>query len=366
MTVLITLLAPTSQAGAQGSSCGGYQATSGVTRTFDRASNATVITGTDQADVIIGTAGNDIIRGHDGADIICGAGGNDTIFGGEGNDIIYGNEANDELHGGNGHDLIRGNDGNDVLTGGYGDDNINGGLRNDTIVGGPGIDTISGDVGSDTCRHQQTTDTTLHCESTGGTATKTPVIAVPAGVTCSQASLSNYYTSRIGAESDSLDDIETRLLALINQTRAVCGLEPVAFNRAADRQAQAHSVEMLRAKNAGQSVASWFQHSSRWSALQGHGGIAVSGENISFVFPSLDAMLVHRNLVASGSHLCNILSPDFDGVGFGVTYFDLRAANGQIVTQIFTGDNNIERTSGSLTVLNDAYRANSGTLNCWD
>lgn len=366
MTVLAASLAVVSPAGAQGSRCAGHHATNGTTRTFDRATNTTTITGTNRADVIVGTGGRDIIRGMDGADIICGVGGNDTIFGGDGNDILYGNEAHDELHGGNGHDIIRGNDGNDVLTGGHGDDNINGGERNDVINGGPGIDTISGGEGSDECRHQQTTDTTLLCESNGGTVTRTPVTVVPAGVTCSQASLSRYYSSRIGAESQTLDDIETRLLALINQTRAICGLDPVAFDRAADRQAQAHSVDMLRAKNSGQSIASWFRHSSRWSTLQGQGARALAGENISFVFPSLDAAHVHRNLIESGSHLCNLLSPNFDWVGFGVTYFDLSSADGQIVTQIFTGDSNIERTSGSLTVYNDLDRPRSGSQNCWN
>lgn len=364
-TTLLALLGPLQPAGAQSPTCVGRAATNGTTTTFDPQAGTTTITGTDSTDVIIGTSGPDIIYGMDGADFICGIDGDDVVFGGHGNDIIIGNAGNDRLHGGKGHDLIRGNAGNDAVTGGSGDDNITGGQHNDTLVGGPGIDTVSGSEGTDTCKHRQSIDSIHQCESTGGTVTKTPAVSIPAGVSCNQASLVNFYNERLGAESVRLDDVELRLLALINQTRAICGLEPVAFDRAADRQAQAHSSDMLNAKNSGQAVGSWFQHSNRWAGLQARRSVAASGENIAFVYPSLDAVLVHRNLVASGSHLCNLLSPHFDGVGFGVTYFDAGSASGQIVTQIFTGDHQREHTSGSLIVLDNIDRPNSNTINCW-
>ena len=45
---------------------------------------------TNDADVILGTAGNDVIDGLGGDDIICGLGGNDTLVGGDGNDDLRG------------------------------------------------------------------------------------------------------------------------------------------------------------------------------------------------------------------------------------------------------------------------------------
>ncbi len=363
--VLASVLASFAPAGAQAGSCSGRQATSGTTRTVDHRTNITHITGTAGADVIVGTAGRDIINGLGGDDIICGLGGEDVIYGGTGHDVLYGNDQRDELHGGNGHDTIRGNDGNDEIIGGRGDDNIDGGLRNDTITGGPGVDTISGNLGSDTCRNRQTTDITLACESTGGTVTRTPVIPVPAGVTCSQASLVNHYSHRTGTEAAGLGSSQQRLHTLINETRAICGLDPLAFDRGNDNQAQAHSLDMLTAKDAGQAIASWFQHSTRAAELEAQAQLSTSGENISFVFPSLDPVLVHLNLIKSGGHLCNILGPQYDWIGLGMTYFDINTTNGQIVTQIFTGDARVEATSGTLTVRNDFDNSRSGTSNCW-
>lgn len=131
-----------------------------VTGIFNSPSNAPVITGTPEADYLIGLSGANIIRGLADRDDIYGGGGNDTIEGGDGGDNLHGDGGNDTLHGdgGNdslygdaGHDTLHGDDGNDNLTGGAGHDMIFGDAGDDAIFhyAGDGADTIDGGDGYD-------------------------------------------------------------------------------------------------------------------------------------------------------------------------------------------------------------------------
>lgn len=430
IAVIAATLAPAAPAAAQTGACGGQAATAGVTSTFDRSSNVNRITGTSGADVIVGTNGRDVIRGLQGDDIICGldgndliyagngadkvyggtgsdnifggngpdtvfAGGgsdsvygeghNDTIVGGNGNDTLHGNIGHDTVNGSNGHDTIMGHYGRDTLNGNQGRDNINGGGLGDLIDGGPDADTITGNVGIDTCVNREAIDNIRNCESNGGTTNptpspSTPTLSVP-NVACTQRALVDYYNTQIGTQSSTLANAEQRLFDLINETRAICGLDPLTADAAADAQAEAHSRDMLNDKNSGhpngqsfQQLANagssqawwWFNHSTRWNTLIGQGNRVTAGENIAAVYPTLDPVVTHRNLLASGGHLCNVVSPNFDGIGLGFDYFDSSSNRGQIVTEIFTGDSSPEATSGNFIVLSDVDDPNSGTQNCWD
>ncbi|WP_147104490.1 cadherin-like domain-containing protein [Tateyamaria sp. syn59] len=150
------------------------------------AGNDTISTG-DDADTIIGGAGNDVIdggidddeiSGDEGADRIVGGEGNDLIKGGIGDDTIYaGNDpelgldrlnieddgsnpffpadprpdnGRDTVFGGDGNDLIFGADDDDALYGEEGDDTIDGGIDDDLIDGGIGNDSLLGGKGNDT------------------------------------------------------------------------------------------------------------------------------------------------------------------------------------------------------------------------
>jgi Ca2+-binding RTX toxin-like protein len=86
------------------------------------------VTGTEQADVILGDArpnslsgggamgmdGNDVIRGRRGADRLSGSYGNDTLYGGPGRDTITGDAGNDRLYGGLGRNRNDGGNGIDI------------------------------------------------------------------------------------------------------------------------------------------------------------------------------------------------------------------------------------------------------------
>lgn len=102
------------------------------------------LSGTNNADTIIGTSAGNNLLGNGGNDFIDGVGGADILIGGLGNDT---------LQGGAGDDFVNGGNGDDTLSGGTDGDTVNGGSGNDLILildnefidvvdGGTGIDTL--------------------------------------------------------------------------------------------------------------------------------------------------------------------------------------------------------------------------------
>ena len=93
------------------------------------------VTGTSQADSIIGNNKNNILDGAGGNDTVFGLGGNDVVLGGAGNDVIGGGSKGNTLS----SSLIF-TDGNDFVSGGSG---------NDVLIGGTGFDILDGGTGFD-------------------------------------------------------------------------------------------------------------------------------------------------------------------------------------------------------------------------
>lgn len=117
------------------------------------------ITGTNNADVIIGSGLSNRLAGQGGADSLDGGNGHDTLIGGDGSDTLLGVGGHDSLLGSGGADSLSGAAGNDTLVGdadddaldgGDGADRMSGGAHNDRLIGGFGNDTIMGDAGDDT------------------------------------------------------------------------------------------------------------------------------------------------------------------------------------------------------------------------
>ena len=107
--------------------------------TWDMAAlKALLITGTDNADTLIGFASDDNIDAAGGNDKVYGQDGNDYLIGGDGDDYLYGRNGNDFISGGAGKDYLYGENGDDVLDGGVGNDYLNGGVGNDTYQWGRG------------------------------------------------------------------------------------------------------------------------------------------------------------------------------------------------------------------------------------
>ena len=115
--------------------------------------------------------------GTAGADVIGGSLGDDTILGHAGNDVLSGSNGNDSLDGGADSDALNGNAGNDTLDGGAGNDSLQGESGNNTYLFGRGD-------GQDTLAH--------FIDSTPG---KNSVLRFKEGVSPSDVSLKQLYSS---------------------------------------------------------------------------------------------------------------------------------------------------------------------------
>ncbi|MEW6351947.1 MAG: calcium-binding protein [Thermodesulfobacteriota bacterium] len=91
--------------------------------------NGDTLTGTEDPDVLTGSAANETLFGYGLDDELDGDGGSDTLLGGDGSDV---------LRGGSGADRLRGEEGSDTLIGGLDADRLEGGSGGDTYVVGLG------------------------------------------------------------------------------------------------------------------------------------------------------------------------------------------------------------------------------------
>lgn len=119
------------------------------------------LTGTAEADLLVGTevdeyflaesgndvieagAGNDVVEGGPGTDLLRGDAGQDRLLGGAGRNRLFGGSGDDTLHGDASPDLCDGGDGDDLLMGGESADFMTGGGGRDILLGGTGNDFLS-------------------------------------------------------------------------------------------------------------------------------------------------------------------------------------------------------------------------------
>ena len=128
------------------------------------------VTGTAQADTLIGSTGDNLLSGAAGNDSLSGGSGNDTLDGGTGDDTMIGSFGNDTYRVDSTTDSITelANEGTDTIETtlaslslanyanverlvyiGTGNFSGTGGTGNDTLIGGTGNDTLSGGLGND-------------------------------------------------------------------------------------------------------------------------------------------------------------------------------------------------------------------------
>ena len=157
------------------------------TETFTGSESADILVGTGLADRILGLGGDDNLTGGEGDDLLQGGLGNDVLQGGGGIDTaeysdgvagvivdlktgivtggagadslsgienVTGSAFNDRLTGFTGVNVLDGGDGDDQLSGFGDDDSLIGGLGNDTLFGGAGNDRIDGGIGRDTASYK--------------------------------------------------------------------------------------------------------------------------------------------------------------------------------------------------------------------
>ncbi|TAE80801.1 MAG: hypothetical protein EAZ74_05990 [Alphaproteobacteria bacterium] len=110
--------------------------------------DAEILTGSSERDVIEGFDGGDLLYGNEEHDILYGDAGADTLWGWTGDDLIYGGGDDDFIGGDEGHDTIDGDAGNDSIWGWSGEDSIMGGEGNDLLSGEHGADILDGGMGA--------------------------------------------------------------------------------------------------------------------------------------------------------------------------------------------------------------------------
>lgn len=97
-------------------------------------------TGSGDADLFVGRAGDDTATLRTGDDIALGGRGDDTLSGNLGEDLLIGGSGDDSLFGGFG---------DDILADGEGDDRLAGSRDDDLLIVGAGADTVRGGAGDD-------------------------------------------------------------------------------------------------------------------------------------------------------------------------------------------------------------------------
>lgn len=126
------------------------------------------LTGTDNADTLLGGSGIDFLDGRGGNDVLGGRSGDDTLLGGDGDDDLGGAYGNDLLDGGPGNDNLDGGLGTDRLLGGGGNDILFLG-GNGTAEGGDGDDRLTSTGGNSTLEGGAGNDSFEIYSSNGGT-----------------------------------------------------------------------------------------------------------------------------------------------------------------------------------------------------
>jgi len=121
--------------------------TMGAAPTFSVATGTLSVTGSANADTLLGAAAS--------ASTLVGGAGNDTITGGTAADSITGDAGNDQITGAGGNDTVSGGEGNDTIdvSGAAGTVSVDGGAGNDTVTMGATLsssDVLNGGDGTDT------------------------------------------------------------------------------------------------------------------------------------------------------------------------------------------------------------------------
>ncbi len=111
---------------------------------LNAAGNTLILSGVNNRAIEVrGAEGNDRVTGSDNADTILGGGGADELQGGAGNDILRGEDGADRLYGGAGVDFLVGGAGDDIVDAGDGNDTLTDDAGNDTYYGGGGDDVLN-------------------------------------------------------------------------------------------------------------------------------------------------------------------------------------------------------------------------------
>lgn len=122
---------------------------------------ATVGTGNQYGNQILGNGSDNLIFGGDGLDLITGGRGDDRLRGDNGNDTVHGDDGDDVVSGGGNLDWVYGGDGDDTVSGNGAADRLFGDAGQDVLIGGAGRDTLTGGFDADVFLFSHVTESGL-------------------------------------------------------------------------------------------------------------------------------------------------------------------------------------------------------------
>jgi serralysin len=141
--------------------------------------------------------------------------------------------------------------------------------------------------------------------------------------------------------------LETYFLQLVNDARAVAGVQPLAFDGELVAAARDHSAWMDATDTASHTGAGGSSIEDRIAAA-GYEATQ-DGENIWYLFGdgmALDtnaAEQLHQSLMNSPGHRANLLNPSFEDIGIGLVEGDYQGRPAVFVAQNFGTPTDAER-----------------------
>lgn len=141
-------------------------------------------------------------------------------------------------------------------------------------------------------------------------------------------------------------DLERYMQGLINAERAAHGLQPLTLELNLNSSADAHSDWMVQADTfshtgannsspTARMIAAGLDLSGGWGTAENIAAVSVSGHDS--YYDEIDRL--HQNLMNSPGHRANILDPDLEYLGIGVSIGPLTYSSGQRYDSVFVTQN---------------------------
>lgn len=137
-------------------------------------------------------------------------------------------------------------------------------------------------------------------------------------------------TSGAGGETASADEVSAELLRLLQEERRGQGLPPLEHDPRLDAVAMAHSVDMRDHDFVAHTSPTTGTAADRVRAAELRSGLVL--ENIGRGYSAAE---IHRGLLGSPGHRANLINPDVNAIGVGVTVDEADGRRAFVATQVF-------------------------------
>lgn len=137
-------------------------------------------------------------------------------------------------------------------------------------------------------------------------------------------------TSSAGGETATADEVAAELLRLVQEERRGQGLPPLEHDARLDAVALAHSTDMRDHDFVAHTSPTTGTAADRVRAAELRSGLVL--ENIGRGYSAAE---IHRGLLGSPGHRANLINPDVNAIGVGVTIDEADGRRAFVATQVF-------------------------------